>query len=204
MQNTAVNTHDATNSLSPLMCVVAYCSLTCTENPINMVLNNPHGLSTRCGTWRSTLIMQRIDYHLKCVLLHTIHSHAYVYHINMVLNNPRGLGAWCRTLWSILMMQRINYRLKCALLHTLHSHAYIYRMNVVLNNPRRLGVMWNTMVNTHDAKDSLSPLTCDAARCSLTCIENSINVVLNNLRGLGAQCKIVRSTLMMQRTDCHL
>ena len=61
MRNNAVNSHDATDKLSFLMCVVEHCSLTCTKNRINADLNNPRGLGARCITMRSTIMMKQTN-----------------------------------------------------------------------------------------------------------------------------------------------
>ena len=46
--------------------------------PINVILNNPRDLDTRCGTPRSKLMMQQTVCHVhQCVGLQTIHSHVY-------------------------------------------------------------------------------------------------------------------------------
>lgn len=57
MRNNEINNHDATDRLSFVMYVAAHYSLTCTENCINVVLNNPHGFDVRCITVRSTVMM---------------------------------------------------------------------------------------------------------------------------------------------------
>lgn len=57
--------------------------------------------------------------------------------------------------------------------------------------------MQNSVINSHHETNRLSSLMCAIAHCSLTCIENPINAILNNSRG---RCEIVCWLVIMQRT----